>query len=135
MLGFGFRLLDDHPLLGFYGAVEGLVIGLLCWLPFYALGWLGAGDVKLYAAASAWLGPRLAIQGAFVAALCGAVLAIIWMVRRSGLRRTGETLGLATGTPRILYPGASGAASKLPYGLAIAAGALWAGWLSGATGY
>src|SRR5215208_4679040 len=44
---------------GMLGALRGFALGLVIWLPFHTLGLLGAGDVKLIAAAGAWLGPRL----------------------------------------------------------------------------
>ena len=130
--GFAFRAVLNGGE-GFVIAGEGLLVGLACWLPFYAFGWLGAGDVKLYAAASAWLGPKSAFEGALIAALAGALLALLWMVKTRGMRRTGQTIGLAAGTPGILSPrqDGSGRSSKLPYGVAIAFGAISAGWLPG----
>jgi prepilin peptidase CpaA len=108
----------------------GLLTGLLCWLPFYAAGWLGAGDVKLFAAASAWLGPVGSLEGTIAAACSGAVLALGWMVRSRGMRGTADVLGMAAGSPSLLTPGSTPAQrSTLPYGTAIAFGALWAGWM------
>lgn len=108
----------------------GIVVGLGCWLPFYALSWVGAGDVKLFAAAGAWLGPMRALEGAIISALAGAILAVAWMVRSRGMRDTAQTLGMAAGSPSILSPGDKRSpGSKLPYGIAIAFGAIWAGWL------
>jgi prepilin peptidase CpaA len=115
---------------GLFQAGGGLLAGLLCWLPFYALGWLGAGDVKLYAAAGAWLGPARAAEGALVAALFGAVLSLIWMMKSQGMKETAQTLGMASVTPEMLArSGDSGKRSALPYGVAIAFGALWAAWM------
>ena len=115
---------------GLLQAGGGLVAGLACWLPFYALGWLGAGDVKLYAAAGAWLGPARAAEGALVAALFGAVLSLIWMMKSQGVKETAQTLGMAAATPEMLTQSTgSGKRSTLPYGVAIAFGALWAGWM------
>ena len=107
-----------------------MLAGLACWLPFYALGWLGAGDVKLYAAAGAWLGPERAAEGALIGALFGALLSLVWMARSHGMKGTVETLGLAAATPAVLAP-SEGASkrSTLPYGVAIAFGAIWAGWM------
>jgi prepilin peptidase CpaA len=109
----------------------GLLVGLACWLPFYVLGWLGAGDVKLYAAAATWLGPARGVEGALAGALFGALLSIIWMVKSHGMKGTVETLGIAIGTPEMLSPSGSAPVkrSTLPYGVAIAVGALWAGWM------
>ena len=114
---------------GLLKAVTGLLVGLGLWLPFYLLGWLGAGDVKLFAAAAAWLGPVDAVEGAVVGACAGALLAILWMIGARGVKRTAETLGMATGSPAILTPDNSAVRSTLPYGVPIAMGALWAGWL------
>ncbi len=113
--------------------VEGIATGLACWLPFYLFGWLGAGDVKLFAAAGAWLGPAKAIEGSLIAALLGALLALVWMLRSRGLRGAVETLGIAATLPGVLSETSSSAnrIRSLPYGVAIAAGALFAGWIPG----
>ncbi|MEO5589057.1 MAG: prepilin peptidase [Gemmatimonadaceae bacterium] len=130
MLGVLYSLIRAPVLMGLAQAGGGIGAGLLCWLPFYMLGWLGAGDVKLFAAAGAWLGPGRAVEGAIVAALFGAVLSLIWMVRTQGVKNAVETLGLAAGSPGVLS--SAGGASRhatLPYGVAIAIGAIWAGWM------
>ena len=119
----------DPLLPGLYRSVGGLIVGLGLWLPFYMLRWLGAGDVKLFAAAGAWLGPLSTIEGALIAACAGALLAIVWMVGGRGAKGTAETLGIAAGTPAILTPQVSSSRSSLPYGVAIAFGAIWAGWM------
>jgi prepilin peptidase CpaA len=120
-----------HPVVpGATRGFGGIAVGLGCWLPFYALSWVGAGDVKLFASAGAWLGPMGALEGAIVASLAGAVLAVAWMVRSRGMKEAVETLGLAAGSPSMLSPGDKRSRrSKLPYGIAIAFGAIWAGWL------
>jgi prepilin peptidase CpaA len=131
LLGIAFSVARLPVVQGLTQAGGGLLVGLACWLPFYVLGWLGAGDVKLYAAAGTWLGPSRAVEGALVGALFGALLSIIWMVKSHGMKGTVQTLGIAVGTPEMLSPSASGQGkrSTLPYGVAIAAGALWAGWM------
>lgn len=132
VFGVLFSVVQSPGLAAVSRAGGGLLVGLACWLPFYAMGWLGAGDVKLYAAAGAWLGPMRALDGALVGALAGAVLSLIWMVKAHGLQDSVRTLGLAAGTPQMLAPGSSGPTSRrstLPYGIAIATGALLAGWM------
>ena len=130
LLGVTFSIAAEPVLAGVSKSVLGLVTGLLCWLPFYALGWLGAGDVKLFAAASAWLGPLGALEGSLAAACAGGVLALLWMVKSRGAAETAEVLGMSAGSPTLLTPEANDSRrARLPYGLAIAFGALWAGWL------
>ena len=130
VLGLAYAISAEPLLQGALSGGGGMLIGLALWLPFYALGWLGAGDVKLFAAAGAWLGPVGAVEGALVGACAGAILALVWMIRSRGVKRTAETLGLAAGTPSLLAPGEKDSRrSTLPYGIAMAFGALWAGWL------
>lgn len=118
------------------GALQGaggLLTGLVCWLPFYALGWLGAGDVKLFAAAGAWLGPLRTVEGALVAAVVGALLALVWMVFSYGGKDAAATLAIAASRPSVLTPasGKSGFKKTIPYGVALALGALAVAWMPG----
>jgi prepilin peptidase CpaA len=130
VLGIAYSVARAPGIPGLSQAGGGLLAGLACWLPFYLMGWLGAGDVKLYAAAGAWLGPARSVEGALVGALFGAVLSLIWMAKSQGMKRAAQTLGMAAATPGMLTPdGSSSKRSTLPYGVAIAFGALWAGWM------
>ena len=117
---------------GIAGAVLGLLVGLALWLPLYALGAIGAGDVKLFAAAAAWLGPREALEAALLAAVIGGVLAVAMAARRGLLGHVLRlaTLRIATRATRMepQPPGARDGA-QLPYGVALATGAMIAGWL------
>lgn len=129
--GFGFSVLHAPPLEGAMRGVGGLVTGLVLWLPFYMMGWLGAGDVKLFAASGVWLGPGRTLEGAVIAALAGALLAVGWMAWNHGLKRVVETVWLATVAPTVLATSAeSGRSSRsLPYGVALVVGALVAAWM------
>ena len=42
-------------------SLMGAAVGLMCLLPLYAIGGMGAGDVKLMAGVGAWLGPWLTV--------------------------------------------------------------------------
>jgi prepilin peptidase CpaA len=119
---------------GLLRSAEGFGVGLLFWLPFYIAGWLGAGDVKLFAAAGLWLGPLRTVEAAVIAAVVGGILAVVWMVVSYGMRRSASTLSLAVSLPSILAttPSPERARRTLPYGVALALGALSAGWLPGA---
>ena len=118
---------------GLLRSAEGFGAGLLLWLPFYVAGWLGAGDVKLFAAAGLWLGPLRTLEAAVIAAVVGGVLAVVWMVVTYGMRRSASTLSLAVSVPSILAttPSPERARRTLPYGVALALGALGAGWMPG----
>jgi prepilin peptidase CpaA len=133
LLGICYSVVTMPFLAGLIRSAEGLGIGLACWLPLYLFGWLGAGDVKLFAAAGAWLGPAKALEGSLIAALLGAVLALIWMLRSSGIRNVVQTLGIATTLPSVLTQPTNppNTVRSLPYGVAIAAGAICAAWIAG----
>jgi prepilin peptidase CpaA len=129
LLGIAYSVARAPLLPGLSTAGGGLLAGLACWIPFYALGWLGAGDVKLYAAAGAWVGAGRAVEGALIGALFGALLSLVWMIRSQGMREAAQTLGMAAATPGMLSHSNESKRSTLPYGVAIAFGALWAGWM------
>lgn len=58
-------------------SVGGLGVGLLIWLPLYAVGGIGGGDVKLLAAFGAWLGPGDTLHVALASAIAGGVFAVV----------------------------------------------------------
>ena len=113
-----------HGLSGLAGAILMTTIGLGLWLPFYALSLLGAGDVKLFAASSAWLaGVPQVLLAAAASAIIGGVLAIAWaLIQRRGVSAIGSTLTMIRFRIRIPFERQS---QKLPYGVAMAAGILW----------
>ena len=131
--GLLYSVASGGPLAGLLAALQGFGIGLACWLPFYIAGWLGAGDVKLFAATGFWLGPLRTVEGAVIAAVVGGALAVVWMVVTYGMRRSASTLSLAVSVPSILATTESPERARrtLPYGVALALGALGAGWLPG----
>ena len=57
-------------------AAGGWVVGLLLLLPYFALGGMGGGDVKLVAALGAWLGPAQTFWLAIYAGIAGGVIAL-----------------------------------------------------------
>jgi prepilin peptidase CpaA len=71
---------------GLVHGASGVLTGLVLWLPFWLLGWLGAGDVKLFAGAAAWLGPWGALEAAGIGALVGAAMAVGWLGWERGIR-------------------------------------------------
>jgi len=107
---------------GLLAAGSGWLLGVAIFFLPFALGGMGAGDVKLLAALGAWLGPSMTIWLALytgvaggiaalvVALLCGylgTALRNIWLLmahwRVSGLRPLGD-VSLAEGSgPRLAY--------------------------------
>jgi prepilin peptidase CpaA len=130
LLGVCYSALMQSPLSGISRALLGMVIGFGLWIPFYALGMLGAGDVKLFAAASCWFAPSQVVGAALVSALAGGVLSVIGLVLAHGLGLA--TLRVAHGIrdPKILAtPLAVPKGRKtLPYGLAMTVGLLIVAW-------
>ena len=54
----------------------GMVIGLALLLPLYAIGGMGAGDVKLLAGVGAWVGATVTFWAFMVSIIVGAIIAI-----------------------------------------------------------
>lgn len=77
-------------------AAMGWLVGTAVFLPFFLLGGMGAGDVKLMAALGAWLGPAEAFAIAIYASLAGGVLALGVALAtgylRTALRNVGRLL-------------------------------------------
>jgi prepilin peptidase CpaA len=65
----------------------GWFVGIALFFPIFALGGLGAGDVKLLGAIGAWLGPSVVLRVALYSTMAGGVLALALAVR-SGYART-----------------------------------------------
>lgn len=83
----------------------------------FALGWLGGGDAKLIAAACLWVGPAAALPFFTFTAVAGGALALVLL----GARWYGAPFA-ASGPEwlrRLLTP-----KGAIPYGVAIAAGAI-----------
>lgn len=113
---------------GAVDALAGVGVGLALWLPFYVLGFLGAGDVKFFAASSAWLGVSLSWRAALLSALLGGVVAVVFLLRESRLGRVARSLALVPflrRLPAVSIEGMSEAEARrqLPYGVPMAVGA------------
>jgi prepilin peptidase CpaA len=68
-------------------AAAGWFAGALLFFPFFALGGMGAGDVKLLAALAAWLGPLDAVWLAIFAAMAGGIFGVIVALLHGYLRQ------------------------------------------------
>jgi prepilin peptidase CpaA len=109
-------------------SLGGLMLGFALWLPMYLVHWLGAGDVKLFAAAGAWLGPSRTLEGALIGALAGGILAVVWMLFAYGVNGTAATAAMAIANPRKIVNHSVDVKSRraIPYGVALAIGAMTA---------
>jgi len=103
-------------------ALAGCLVGVLLFLPMFALRGMGAGDVKLLAAVGAWLGPSQVAYVALAASIAGGVVAIavalghgylrtavrnVWMLlmhwRVMGVRPLESVTLEGTRGPRLAY--------------------------------
>jgi prepilin peptidase CpaA len=108
------------------GALAGMAIGFALMLPGHLFGATGAGDVKLFAAAGALLGPAAIATAFLYTALAGGALAILIAGRRGRLQRTmhGAARLVATGAANAGEIEAATENNRFPYAPAIAVGAV-----------
>lgn len=110
---------------GFGIGSAGACVGLLCLLPFYIQGGMGAGDVKLMAMCGAFLGPVHVIVAAVASLLVGGVLGVgwffFWQFSAGQDNATDET---RVDSDTLRANQAVAAAPPIPYALAIVAGVL-----------
>jgi prepilin peptidase CpaA len=86
----------------------------------YAAHWIGGGDAKLFAVAALWLGWPAVVTYAAMTGIAGGALAMGLLALRSGYARPYMARAPAW-VARLAEPG-----ENVPYGIAIAAGALMA---------
>ena len=72
---------------GFVGGLMGMLVGLVCLLPLYAVGGMGAGDVKLMAGVGAWLGIKTTFYAFCVSTFVGAAMAIGMVLYRKSFQQ------------------------------------------------
>lgn len=114
--------------IGPVASLLGLGLGFALMLPGHLLGATGAGDVKLFAAVGAFLGPAGILSAFLYTAIAGGVLAVAIAIRRG---RACQTIG---GAARLLAGGAANrgavehpsANNRFAYAPAIAVGAVFA---------
>jgi prepilin peptidase CpaA len=117
----------------FLSSLAGATVGLLTLLPLYAIGGMGAGDVKLMAGLGAWLGPWLTVAAFVSTAVAGTVMALgmivysgaIW--RHIGMLQSIVHEVLSVRNPVVLAQRAAErkpAMLLLPYAIPIAFGSI-----------
>jgi len=103
----------------------GFGVGGGVFLIFFAKGWIGAGDVKLVAAIGALQGWQFVLYAIFLGSCVGAAMAValfIWQGRF--LEGIGGSLLLIVSPKRFKKKYSD--PPKMPYGLAVSIGGLWA---------
>ena len=117
-------------------AAAGWAVGCLLFLPWFALGGMGAGDVKLLAALGAWIGPGAVVWLALYAAVAGGVFALVVTTARGYVGTMFRNLWLllmywrvAGVRPHPEMTLATGRGPRLPYAFPITAGAVAVLWL------
>lgn len=110
LLGLAPGAIGAHLLVG----VAALAVGIA----MFALRWIGGGDAKLFAAAALWLGAPAALSYVVMTGVAGGALALALISLRAPLLRPYVLSGPAW-VGRLADP-----KEAVPYGVAIAAGAL-----------
>jgi prepilin peptidase CpaA len=126
----------SHGGSGLLFALFGWGLGLLVFLPLFALRGIGGGDVKLLAALGAWLGPSMVLWVAAFAAIAGGVFALIVSAKHGYTRKAFSNVWGLLSYWRVMgvqtHPGLTldaATAPRLPYALPMAAGLGMTLWL------
>src|SRR5262245_33318863 len=118
---------------GLMYSVLGTIVGLALLLPAYAIGGMGAGDVKLLAGVGAWVWSTTTLYAFVVSTMVGAVIAILMVLyRRKWLKHQAQFWMICTEILTVKDPeklAAIAAERKptmmlLPYGIPIAIGTI-----------
>jgi prepilin peptidase CpaA len=116
---------------GFLWALGGLLLGFSIMLPLYALGVMGAGDVKLMAMVGAFLGVTDTLHAVIFTFIAGGIAALVFAIfNKSLLRMLGNvknaaqmmTMSVIGGFRPDIQIEASQSVGKLPYGICISIG-------------
>lgn len=117
-------------------SLAGWAVGCGLFLPWFLLGGMGAGDVKLLAALGAWVGPATAVWVALYAGIAGGVLAVVVSLYGGGLTKVLSNVWGLLMFWRVMgvqpHPELTlrtGQGPRLPYAFPITAGAVVVLWL------
>ena len=109
-------------------SLAGLALGLALMLPGHLIGATGAGDVKLFAAAGAFVGPAHIVAAFIYTALAGGGIAIVISLWRRRLRQTVGRTALLSATAGANAPAIESPLehNRFAYAPAIAVGTMLA---------
>lgn len=85
-------------------SIAGWLVGVALFLPVFALGGMGAGDVKLLGALGAWLGPVTVMWVGLYAGIAGGIMGIIVAAYFGYLRKAVANVGTLVMYWRIMGP-------------------------------
>ncbi|MBN1851520.1 MAG: prepilin peptidase [Pirellulales bacterium] len=127
---------------GFLYSILGTFVGLFLLLPAYAVGGMGAGDVKLLAGVGAWVWSLHTLYAFATSAILGGIIAVLMVLaRKSWTKHKNQFWGICMEILTVRDPEklAEIAAERkphmllLPYGIPIAIGSIayfaWTGML------
>jgi prepilin peptidase CpaA len=117
-------------------SVAGWAVGCAVFMPWFLLGGMGAGDVKLLAALGAWVGPSAAVWMALYAGIAGGVFAVGVSLARGYLKEMFINVWdllmfwrIAGVQPHPEITLRTGKGPRLPYAVPITVGAAAVLWL------
>lgn len=110
---------------GAAGFLAGSALGLLVFLPFYMVGGVAAGDVKLMAVVGGFLGWQAVLWAAACTLIAGTALGLLYMLCRGGLGDFLQRCWASLALREYIPPGANDVSrDRIPYAIAIFAGTL-----------
>ena len=110
LAGMGWTEIGLHLLVGFGALVFGMAL--------FAPGWIGGGDAKLFAAAALWFGwPDTGLFLLYTALIGGGLSFLLISIRKF--------VPVIEGGPAWLNAAVLSKDAAVPYGVALAGGALW----------
>ncbi|OWW20572.1 A24 family peptidase [Noviherbaspirillum denitrificans] len=117
--------------LGILGAIKGLGLGLVLFLPMYMVRVMGAGDVKLMAMVGAFVGMNGVVADTVIVFMTGGCLSLLYLLRRKAFLARIERffpalllLRIHAADSSIASSSGSGKTESVPFGVAIALGTM-----------
>jgi len=129
VLGLGMNAMQ-HGWGGIKASGLGLLVGFGALLVLFLLSWMGGGDVKLMAAVGALKGFPFVLSALFYSLVVGVVIGVVMLIWKRKTLKTFKNLFMVVGS-RVtkLVPKQDidrQEAQKIPFGVAIIIGTLWA---------
>jgi prepilin peptidase CpaA len=120
----------DDGTQGLYLSLLGAAVGLLIFLPLYAIKGMAAGDVKLMTVIGLYAGPQLTLDIALLTALIGGLWVVILFNREMSIDNHNDTFGVCLRHRTLRRSNRSkkfvpkNKSLLIPYGVVIAVGTI-----------